>query len=106
MGNAYVGNDVHVDVVDSSGQLLDNVRYANGTWAGWHAPPQPPGTIYLARESSDGGNLFIVAYTSSGLYVVEPVRPHGPVEQLGHHPAPRQRSGRGPGGRGDLRHRL
>jgi hypothetical protein len=77
VGNAYVGNDVHVDVVDSSGQLLDNVRYANGTWAGWHAPPQPPGTIYLARESSDGGNLFIVAYTSSGLYVVERSGPTG-----------------------------
>jgi hypothetical protein len=71
LGNAYVGADVHVDVVNASNQLFDNVRYSNGSWQGWEQAPQPPGTIESGSEASDGSNIFFVVDTSSGLYLGE-----------------------------------
>jgi len=69
--NTYVGADVHVDVINSSG-WWDNVRYSDGSWQGWAKPPQPPGTVYNFAETSDGYNAFFVADTGSNdLYIIE-----------------------------------
>lgn len=61
---------IHVDVTTTSG-LWDNVRYSNGSWQGWEAPPQPPTDSYqLAGAGLPDGAIeyFAVGEATGDVY--------------------------------------